>query len=285
MYEEPDPHGLNVPYDEDLDSIDWNVDEGVEELIYHATPRPPPIKRKDARNVESREVDQISQDRIRHRTQKWNEMRKAEIERNINTKDTLGFVSRVRDKIKEITNKVLGADQPESYKDYKEVLDEIDQLNSAMSDVRVAIFKLERRFKNDLGEDNIWWPLTGKSFELSKNGNDYQLNIFDHILQRQSGSVWFGTGYGSFVGFNATNRSMLYENGQMCWEGPPRRTEVILYCGPVNKFLDMEEVDRCIYRAHFETPLCCREDYIDWVKNMSDLELSDYISQWTQVEI
>ncbi|OHT14549.1 low-density lipoprotein receptor class A [Tritrichomonas foetus] len=287
-YVEPDPHGFNVPYDEDIGSIDWNVDEGVEELIFHATPRPTPIRRKDVLNNHKGDSD-LNQDRVWKRTQKWKEMRHAEKERNtLNTGDTLGFVNRARSKIKELTSTVFGglaSDEPPSYKDYLEVEHEIEQLNSAISDVRVALYRLENRFKHHLGEDNVWWPLSSKSFELSKNGNDYQLNIFEHMLQRQTGSVWFGTGYGTFAGFNATNRTMLYEGGQMCWEGPPRRTEVVLYCGPVNKFLDMEEVDRCNYRAHFETPLCCNEGYLEWVKGMSDLELTDYVSQWMQVEV
>ncbi|KAK8892171.1 hypothetical protein M9Y10_029394 [Tritrichomonas musculus] len=283
VYTEPDPNGLNVPFDEDLDSIDWNVDEGVEELIFHSTPRPSPIRRRDCYS-NSNDNDQVDKERINKRTRKWKEMRKAEKERKLSVKDTHSFVERARDKIKELASKALGTDKPESLNQLNEVEKEIQDLNSAMSDVRVALYKLEKKFKHDLGEDNVWWPITGQSFEISKDGNDYQFTIFEHMLQRQTGSIWFGNGYGTFNGFNATNRTMLYEEGQLCWEGPPRRTEVLLYCGSVNKFIDMEEIDRCVYRAHFETPLCCNEGYIDWIKNMSDLDLSDYITQWMEVE-
>lgn len=42
----------------------------------------------------------------------------------------------------------------------------------------------------------------------------------------------------------------------------------------------MDEIGRCVYRGHFETPLCCIEDYIDYIKNMTDLDLADFVSQW-----
>lgn len=274
VYVEPDPYGMNVYFQKDPDAnYDYIVDEEIEDLIYHATPRPNPNN-----------DDKIDQSRIDKRTRKWNEMQKSEREHKLNTKDTLKFVDQVPNKIKELASKAFGTDQPESYKEYKKVEKEIQELNNAMSDVRIALYKLEKKFKHNFGEENVWWPIASQSFELSKDGNDYQLTIFEHMLQKQTGSVWFGTSYGTFNGFNTTNRTMIYEGGQLCWEGPPRRTEVLLYCGSINKFIDMEEIDRCVYRAHFETPLCCNEGYIDWVKNMTDLELSEYIVQWMEVE-
>lgn len=281
--EEPDPFGMNVPFDEDLNSIDWNVDEGIEELIYRATPRPTPIRRQDVYS-HSGEGHERNDDRIRHRTQKWKEMRKAEKERSESIKDTAGFVEKARSKISEISGKVFGGAQPKSYEDYQAVEREINQLNSAMSDVRINIYNLDKKFKPDLGPDHMWWPLSQKSFELTKDGNDYQLVMFEHLMQRQSGMIWYGTAYGTFAGFNSTQKSMLYEGGNMCWEGPPRRTEIILYCGPSHRFLDMEETDRCVYRGHFETPLACTDDYLDYVKNMTDLDLADFITQWEMVE-
>ena len=280
--DEPDIHGFQVPYDEDLGSIDWNVDEGVEELIFHATPRPPPVRRRDA--YASRDHAPSGDSRIYKRTHKWKELRKKEKERAASSQEALGFIGKARGKVKDIVDKVFGSDQPPSKKQYDEVEKEISDLNSAMSDVRTAIYRMERKMGHDLGPDNIWWPLSEQVFELSKDGNDYQLTFLRHLMQRQTGSLWYGTCYGTFTNFNETGRVMYYENGQMCWEGPPRRTELYLYCGPSNKLLDVEEVDRCGFRGHFETPLCCSDDYIDYVKQMSDVDLSEFIAQWEKVE-
>lgn len=281
--QEPDPHGLRVPFDENLNGVDWDVDEGVEEMIFHATPRPPPLHRRDAHSQSSHD-SQVNRDRIQKRKRKWEEMQKKHKDQEATAKESLNFLGLAREKISDLMSKALGTDQPKSYKEYQAVTKEIEDLNNARNEVQSTLYRLEKKFKYNLGEENVWWPIAGKSFEISKDGSDYQLTIFEHMLQRQTGSIWFGTGYGTFEGFNATNRTMRYESGQLCYEGPPRRTEVVLYCGSVNKLLDMEEVDRCVYRAHFETPLCCNEGYVDWIKNMSDFDLADYITRWTEVE-
>jgi protein kinase C substrate 80K-H len=286
--EEPDPHGLRNIYDEDLHSSDWNVDEGIEELIFHATPRPPPVRRRevlDGRHAGSdHELGHGGSDREWKRKAKWKELRKAEKERAQSSKEVLGFVDKARNRVKELVGKVLGTDQLKSFEELQAVEKEIEDINSAMGDIRGSLYRFDRQLGHDLGPDNMWWPLSEKVFEKSRDGNDYQLTVFDHIMHRQTGASWYGLCHGTFAGFNETKRTMLYEGGQTCWEGPPRRTEVYMYCGPSNKFLDMEEIDRCIFRAHFETPLVCSEDYLEWGKRMSDVELAEFVAQWEMVE-
>jgi hypothetical protein len=267
-----------------LNSIDWNVDEELEEEIFHATPRPTPLRRRDiAGGHKESSESHGGRDRVRQRKQKWKELRKQEKARAATSGEVLGFIGKARAKVADLVGKVFGGEAPKTFREYQEVEREIEQLNSAIGDVRSALYRLDNQLKHDLGPDNVWWPLSEKQFEKSKDGNDYQLTIFDHLMHRQTGSNWYGLCYGTFAGFNATKRTMLYEGGQMCWEGPPRRTEVYLFCGPSNKFLDMEEIDRCIFRGAFETPLVCSEDYLEWVKGMSDLELSEFVTQWEQV--
>lgn len=279
--EVPDPDGLRNPFNEAMDNIDWEVDEGIEELIFHATPRPKPIKRNDVNRDTGHHGFDREDHRIRHRTEKWKKMRKAEKERlQKTTKEQISFLDKAKERVKEIGSKVFGGDQPKSYQEYMAVEHEIEALRNHESDTRIQIMHLEDKFKHSMGKDNVWWPLSQATFELSKDGNDYKIQMFGAMMHRNTGAAWYGTAIGEFKRFNATERTMLYEGGNMCWEGNPRRAEVYLYCGPTNKFLDMEEIDRCVYRGHFETPLCCTEDYIDYIKNMSDLDLADFVSQW-----
>ncbi|KAH0786006.1 Glucosidase 2 subunit beta [Histomonas meleagridis] len=279
-YVEPDPHGLNVPFDEALGSIDWNVDEGIEELIFEATPRPAPIRRRND-HYPHQENDENA--RIEHRKRKWKELMKAEKAKNLEAQSAKGFLDKARSTIKDITGKVFG-DKPKSYEEYKSIEKQINGLNNDMTDIRASLYRLEKKLNHDLGANNTWFPLSEEPFEISKDGNDFQIVFFNHVSSRQTGSNWFGTGCGEFKGFDETGNVMLYEDGQMCWQGSPRRTEVVLYCGSRNKFLDIEEIDRCVYRAHFETPLICRENYADWIRKMSDLDLTDYITRWQKVE-
>jgi protein kinase C substrate 80K-H len=173
---------------------------------------------------------------------------------------------------------------PTSWDDLQEVEREIGHINSAISDIRGSPYRLDKQLGHDLGQDHMWCPLSKKVFERSKDGNDYQLTIFGHLMHRQTGAAWYRLCYGTFAGFNETKRTMLYEGGQMCWEGPPHRRKIYLYCGPTHKFLDLEEIYCCIFRRHFETPLVCSEEYRAWVKGMSDIDLSDFVAQWEMVE-
>ena len=273
---------MNVPFDEDLGSIDWNVDEDIEELIFEATPRPLPVKR----NSHYQEYDE-QQGRIEKRKNKWKKLEKAEKENMKKAEEkaeSKGFLNKAFSKIKELKS-IIASDKPKSYEEYKKVEKEIEEMNIKNSETRNKMFAIERKLRFDLGKDNLWYPLAKERFELiDKNGNDDQINMFDNVMTRQHGASWYGTCCGTFKGFNETQKVMYYEEGSLCWEGSPRRTEVYLYCGPSNKFLDMEEVDRCVYRAHFETPLSCTDDYLDYIKNMSDIDLSEFISRWELVE-
>ena len=280
---EEDPNGIINPYDELDDNVDWEVDEGVEELIFHATPKPKPHRRNDHRASD----DSQQRDRIEKRKRKWKEMQEAKKKQQeeLNPKPIqAGILDKAKDRVKHLSNKIFGEQEPKSYQEYQAVQKEIEALRSQQTDVRIQIMRYDDKFKHDMGPDNVWWPLSEQVFELSKDGNDYKLIFFGALLQRQTGTAWYGTAYGQFTKFNETGRTMLYEGGQMCWEGNPRRTEIYLYCGPQDKFLDVEETDRCVYRGHFETPLCCTDDYLDWIKGMSDLDLADFISQWGNVD-
>jgi hypothetical protein len=108
--------------------------------------------------------------------------------------------------------------------------------------------------------------------------------LLDHLQTRLAGAAWCGTTLGRFVGFNTTGRSMRLEGGRICWKGTLRRTEMFLSCRPSDNFLDVEEIDRCVYRGHFGTPMFCTDDYADWVRGLSDLDLTDFIPEWETVE-
>lgn len=277
--EEEDVHGFDIPFDEVMDNIDWNVDEGIEEQLYYSTPKPKP-KRRNERTDDNR-ADLM---RINKRKDKWRRMMKAEEEKRKELENPKGAIVKLLQKAKNIAEKITGLNELKSYKELRSVEKEIEALDHQTGVYRSTKLEYENILKHDLGEDNLWFPLSEKSFEITKDDEDFKLVIFGPILHRQTGTAWFGTCCGQFSGFNKTRRVMYYEDGQLCWEGSPRRTEVYLYCGQSHKFLDIEEVDRCVYRAHFETPLSCDETYIDYIKNMDDVELSEFITRWQNVD-
>ncbi|KAK6858270.1 hypothetical protein PG995_005969 [Apiospora arundinis] len=52
---------------------------------------------------------------------------------------------------------------------------------------------------------------------------------------------------------------MRYENGQGCWNGPNRRTDVWLACAETEELWRIAEQEKCVYRMEVGTPAACEE--------------------------
>ena len=52
-------------------------------------------------------------------------------------------------------------------------------------------------------------------------------------------------------------KSILYDRGQHCWNGPQRSTHVVLECGEKNELLDVSEAEKCVYSMRVATQAAC----------------------------
>jgi len=50
---------------------------------------------------------------------------------------------------------------------------------------------------------------------------------------------------------------MKYENGQSCWNGPRRRTDVWLGCAETEELWRVSESEKCVYKMEVGTPAAC----------------------------
>jgi protein kinase C substrate 80K-H len=62
--------------------------------------------------------------------------------------------------------------------------------------------------------------------------------------------------YGSWGGKHDFAK-MIYADGERCWSGPARSTEVRVVCGPTNEVLSVDEPSMCTYKMVFQTPAIC----------------------------
>jgi len=51
--------------------------------------------------------------------------------------------------------------------------------------------------------------------------------------------------------------ALKYENGQHCWNGPSRSTQVILACAENDEIWKIVEEEKCVYRMEMGTPAVC----------------------------
>lgn len=164
------------------------------------------------------------------------------------------------------------SDSPES----KTVTDARNQLNTATRELendRSELRKHEEDLNKDYGPDGVFRALKGQCVE--KDSGEY---IYEHcFLERTTQKPKKGgghTGMGNFVriektmvdddlpvdgkGLGSGERYVLkYENGQHCWNGPNRSTQVVLACAEKNEIWKVAEEEKCVYRMEMGTPAVC----------------------------
>lgn len=112
--------------------------------------------------------------------------------------------------------------------------------------------------------------LDGKTFTMDFQDYTYAVTMFRNVHQRNKGDSSGGTLLGNWKSFAENTYAMwakdaydltqmLYHDGQRCWNGVTRKTDIQLVCGPDNKLSHIEEPAMCIYRMVFETPALCDE--------------------------
>jgi len=163
-------------------------------------------------------------------------------------------------------------DSPES----KAVTDARDQLNSATRELdndRGELKKHEEDLGKDYGPDHVFRALKGHCVEQDSGEYTYEHCFLDKTTQKPKKGGGH-TGMGNFAriekvvvdddlpangkGLGSGERYVLkYENGQHCWNGPSRSTQVILACAEKDEIWKIVEEEKCVYRMEAGTPAVC----------------------------
>lgn len=61
-------------------------------------------------------------------------------------------------------------------------------------------------------------------------------------------------------------KTMKYENGQSCWNGPSRTATYTLKCGTYDFISNADEPSMCTYTFDFYTPVACHEEDLEKLK-------------------
>ncbi|PNY25183.1 Glucosidase 2 subunit beta [Tolypocladium capitatum] len=134
--------------------------------------------------------------------------------------------------------------------------------------------------KEDLGKDygpsDIFRALKGKSTSIEAGEYTYELTWMDKTAQK-SKKGHGNTNMGNFVRIDREmaddeerldgkslgkgERMVLrYDDGQGCWNGPRRRTDVWLGCAETEEVWRVSEAEKCVYRMEVGTPAACEPE-------------------------
>ncbi|KAK4223725.1 putative glucosidase 2 subunit beta precursor [Podospora fimiseda] len=176
-----------------------------------------------------------------------------------------------------IENGIL-ADNPTTGTESRLVTAARDAVTSATNDLASktsAVEEEKRDLEKDYGPDDIFRALKGKCISRDVAEYEYELCWFDRTTQK-SKKGHGNTSMGSFVridkeqadeeeradgkGLGKGQRMVLrYENGQGCWNGPNRRTDVWLACAETDELWRVTESEKCVYKMEVGTPAACED--------------------------
>ncbi|KAJ8069571.1 hypothetical protein OCU04_000010 [Sclerotinia nivalis] len=149
---------------------------------------------------------------------------------------------------------------------YQTVSDDVGVKRNTLSDLK---FDLEK----DYGVDDIFRALKGICVSKDSGEYDYELCWMDKTSQK-SKKGGGNTNMGNFVRFDkievdeevdaegkglgkGIRTTLVYENGQTCWNGPNRATTVVLGCAEKDEIWKVVEMEKCNYRMDVGTPAVC----------------------------
>ncbi|TAQ90528.1 hypothetical protein B7494_g1149 [Chlorociboria aeruginascens] len=174
-----------------------------------------------------------------------------------------------------VENGIL-ADNANSGAESKAVSDARGAYQSANDDVGAKQGKLGEQksdLEKDYGVDDIFRALKGTCISKDSGEYEYELCWLDKTTQKSKKGSGH-TGMGNFVRFDklevdeeisadgkglgkGERTTLMYENGQHCWNGPNRQTTVVLACAETDEIWKVVEQEKCMYRMDVGTPAVC----------------------------
>ncbi|RYP73555.1 hypothetical protein DL771_003594 [Monosporascus sp. 5C6A] len=136
----------------------------------------------------------------------------------------------------------------------------------------------QRDLEKDYGADDIFRALKGRCVATDSGEYTYELCWLDKTTQK-SKKGGGATSMGKFERFDVDEADeeerhdgrglgrgrrvvLRYENGQHCWNGPNRRTDVWLACAETEELWRVSELEKCVYKMEVGTPAVC-EDVVE----------------------
>lgn len=175
-----------------------------------------------------------------------------------------------------IENGILAGSPKTDAAESKAVTEARDRLNSAKSDLEGKQNELKGHREDldkEYGPNEIFRALSGQCIEKNFGEYTYEFCFMGAATQKPMKGGG-NTNMGNFVrietvtvdedlpadgkGLGSGERYALkFENGQHCWNGPNRSTQVILACAEKDELWKVVEEEKCVYRMEVGTPAVC----------------------------
>ncbi|CAJ2504644.1 Uu.00g120380.m01.CDS01 [Anthostomella pinea] len=138
-----------------------------------------------------------------------------------------------------------------------------------------ALDEEKRDLEKDYGVDDIFRYLKGKCVSTEVGEYEYELCWLDKTSQKsKKGGGRTTMGKFDRIDFDEADEDerhdgkglgrgkrivLRYEDGQHCWNGPNRKTDVWLGCAETEELWRVSELEKCVYKMEVGTPAACEE--------------------------
>jgi protein kinase C substrate 80K-H len=150
-----------------------------------------------------------------------------------------------------------------------------ENLRNDVSSKETTLTNEENDLSKDYGPDDIFRALQGKCATIEAGEYEYELCWLDKTTQK-SKSGHGSTNMGNYASMDTQiadeeeridgkslgkgPRTVLrYEDGQGCWNGPNRKTDVWLACAETDEIWRVAEAEKCVYKMEVGTPAACED--------------------------
>ncbi|KAJ4251023.1 hypothetical protein NW762_011673 [Fusarium torreyae] len=154
----------------------------------------------------------------------------------------------------------------------------VDAASRDLTDKTNALNIEQTDLDKDYGPDDIFRALKGKCVSIEAGEYTYEQCWLERTMQKSKK----GHGSSNMGNFKRIDRMMAddeeridgkslgkgermvlrYEDGQQCWNGPQRRTDVWLGCAETEELWRVSESEKCVYKMEVGTPAAC--DFSRW---------------------
>ncbi|KAI3996512.1 hypothetical protein MKX01_001350 [Papaver californicum] len=187
---------------------------------------------------------------------------------DITTTTSPSWLEKIQQTVRNILQAVNLFQSPIDKSEAAHVRKEYDDASSKLSKIQSRITSLAKKLENDFGPENEFYSFYDRCFENKQNKYVYKVCPFKQASQVEGHS---STQLGHWEKFEDSYRTMLFSNGDKCWNGPDRSLKVKLRCGLNNELTDIDEPSRCEYVAILSTPALCLEEKLKELQRKLDL--------------
>ncbi|XP_057523684.1 glucosidase 2 subunit beta-like isoform X2 [Amaranthus tricolor] len=188
------------------------------------------------------------------------------------TSSNPSWLGKIQRTMKSILHAVNLFQTPLNITDAAQVRKEYGDSNAKLSNIQSRISSLSVKLKQDFGPQKEFYLLYDRCFETKQNKYTYKVCPYKKATQEEGHMT---TRLGLWEKFEDKYKTMLFANGDKCWNGPDRSLKVKLRCGLKNEVTDVDEPSRCDkYNLVAGMLLCYQPQVSVWKINSRSCRIS-----------